>query len=205
MRDEGYIKFVLEFKKEDLPYGFSIGKINNLRTKLHQQKLIGMYPDGIGYGNISCRLEGDSFLITGSATGQQEKLDVTGYAIVDDFKIAENSLHCRGSLPASSESLSHGALYLANPKINSVIHIHNLELWEWMIADGSYPLTPVDIAFGTPEMALAIQEIGRQSKTPFGVLVMGGHREGIIAYGTTPLEAYDSLLLLMSVSKRHSL
>lgn len=204
MRDEGYIKFVLDFEKEKLPFGFNIGKINNLRTKLHQQKLIGVYPDGIGFGNISCRLEGDSFLITGSATGQHEKLDVTGYAIVDDFKIAENWLHCKGCLPASSESLSHGALYLANEKINSVIHIHNLELWEWMLAEGGYPLTPVDITFGTPEMALAIQDIGSQAKTPFGVLVMGGHREGVIAYGTSPQEAYDSLQHLLVVSKRHT-
>jgi len=204
MRDEGYIKFVLDFKRQDLPYGFSIGKINNLRTKLHQQKLIGVYSNGIGFGNISYRLEGNSFLITGSATGNREKLDVTGYAIVDEFKIEENWLHCIGPLPASSESLSHGALYLANSQINSVIHIHNLELWEWMLTDGRYPQTSADISFGTPEMALAIQTIGQQSKTPFGVLVMGGHREGIIAYGITPQDAYDNLQLLVSVSKRHS-
>ncbi len=204
MRDEGYIKFVLDFKQEKLPYDITIGKINNLRTKLHQQKLIGVYLDGIGFGNISYRLEGDSFLITGSATGKDEKIDASCYSIVDDYDIEKNWLHCIGPVRASSESLSHGALYQANKEINSVIHIHDLTLWEWMMSQEGYAKTPVDAAFGTPEMAHSIQEIARKGKVPFGVMVMGGHKEGVIAYGVTPQDSYDALQLLVIGSKWHT-
>ena len=44
-------------------------ELDAARTTLHDAGLIGVYPSGIGYGNISLRLAGNLFLISGSGTG----------------------------------------------------------------------------------------------------------------------------------------
>ena len=44
-------------------------ELDAARTTLHDAGLIGVYPSGIGYGNVSLRLAGNLFLISGSGTG----------------------------------------------------------------------------------------------------------------------------------------
>jgi hypothetical protein len=51
----------------------------------------------------------------------------------------------------------------------------------WSKYFGSCPTTPQEISYGTPAMAQAIMEVAQTSAEPF--IVMGGHREGIIAWG----------------------
>jgi len=192
---EGYIKFICDWKKEKFPFsGENFRELETARTKLYKLGLIGMYPDGIGFGNISVKSgEGSSFIITGSATGQFDKLDQSHYSLVSGYDFEKNSISCSGLTKASAESLTHAAVYQSLPKVGAVVHVHCLWLWEKLLND--YPATSAEIEYGTPEMAnavgkLALEIIGRKEK----VIVMGGHREGILAFGNNLTDATTEII-----------
>jgi L-ribulose-5-phosphate 4-epimerase len=182
LQEEGYIKFNCHWNNQpaDFP-GKEINELNHWRSKLYQQQLIGVYPDGIGFGNISIRLNKDNqFIVTGSATGQLAETGPEHYAQVDSFRIDTNEVWCTGQVKASSESLSHAIVYKALREANAVVHVHDIKLWEkWK---NVLPTTDETTAYGTPEMALEISRLlavpGNREK---GILIMGGHREGILA------------------------
>ena len=194
---EGYIKFQIIHDPQIIDIDKNIlVSFNENRNKLQKLHLIGMYNDGIGYGNISIRKENSNqFYITGSATGNLSMLLRKHIALVTDFNISKNLLKSSGITKASSESLSHAAIYSSLDSVNSVVHIHNLYLWEKYY--GILPTTDKNIEYGTPEMAISIQnEILKIGNKKSLVIIMGGHPEGIIAYGQTIFEATDAILKL---------
>jgi ribulose-5-phosphate 4-epimerase/fuculose-1-phosphate aldolase len=188
--DEGYIKFNLvwnekafDFKDDDF------NAINSIRKQLFDLGFIGVYPDGIGFGNLSIRQQNNEFVISGSATGSITDLEKKHYALVKDFSIQNNQVWCEGLSKASSESMSHAAIYQSNKNVGAVLHVHHVKLWEQLLH--VLPSTPPKAEFGTPEMAI---EIARLSKSNSGIIMMAGHPEGIITYGKNLQEAYDLLL-----------
>ncbi|MCF7861937.1 class II aldolase/adducin family protein [Candidatus Woesearchaeota archaeon] len=192
--DEGYIKFKIEHIDKEFKHHTHLEELNDVRTRLHKLGLIGMYDDGIGYGNISMRIKGsDQFITTGTATGNFEILNEEQYCEVTSFDIEMNIVHCTGKIEASSESMTHGAVYLANKKIGCVIHIHHLGLWEYMLKEG-YPKTPKKAEYGTPEIALASKEVVEKIGLEAGIFVMEGHKEGIVAYGPDLKSAEKTLM-----------
>ena len=200
-RDEGYIKFSYAQEAGPPPTHSQLHNLMRIRDDLHEWQLIGVLPDGIGYGNISTRISGSNrFLITGSGTGLQYPIEPIHFCEVLSFDIAQNSVVCRGPLPASSESMSHGSIYAARPDANAVIHIHDRILFHMLIREGA-PQTPATAAFGTPEMALAV---GRFAATlpPGACMVMAGHEDGIIAFAPDPQSARDALWDAYSRSRR---
>jgi len=194
---EGYLKFECHLTKEaiQIPSAF-FTSLNLWRQKLWLKHLIGSYPDGIGYGNISVRLpRSNQFYISGTATGILPELDQSHYALVEQCDPALNVLWCRGLIRASAESMSHAAVYKANPDIGAVVHIHNRELWERYL--DLLPTTDRTVEYGTPEMAA---EISRIMTNPAildrRIFIMGGHQEGIIAFGRSVEEAALIILQL---------
>jgi L-ribulose-5-phosphate 4-epimerase len=192
MLDEGYIKFSLTLEDAPPPLLDSrLSKLNSVRTKLHDLGLIGVLPDGIGYGNVSIRT-GDTIVISGSATGEKLELNNTDYSEVLEADINNNSLVCRGKINASSESMSHWSIYNADEAIQCVIHIHSELLYECLIHH-HVPETPVEAEYGTPDIAHAlyskVKEIGNT-----GIIVMRGHKDGIIAFSPTIEETYRTIL-----------
>lgn len=89
-------------------------ELDAARTTLHDAGLIGVYPSGIGYGNISLRLAGNLFLISGSGTGSSRLLGKQGYSLVHAFDPLKNTVASFGPIQASSESMTHGAV-MARP------------------------------------------------------------------------------------------
>lgn len=200
-RDEGYIKFSFAHEAAPAPVHPWLHDLMRIRDDLHEWELIGVLPEGIGYGNISARIAGrDGFIITGSGTGLKFPIETIHFCEVVSFDIAQNSVVCKGPLPASSESMSHGAIYAARPDANAVIHIHDRLMFRLLVQEGA-PLTPADAAFGTPEMARAV---GRLAATlpPVACMVMAGHEDGIIAYGPNPQSARDALWDVYARSRR---
>lgn len=194
--DEGYIKFQADWAKaEALPRAF-LSDLIEARDRLHELGLIGVYPDGVGYGNISKRWDAEGrFAISGTATGHLKNLGPEHFSLVAQVDIPSNRLRCQGPALASSESMSHAAIYLQCPDINAVIHVHDSDLWEKWI--GKAPTTPESASYGSPEMAEAISElladpVGKAWK----FLVMAGHREGCISFGKDLEEALKALLFL---------
>ena len=80
--ETGYIKFNCQWIKDHPVEDSLIQELNHYRTKLYQLGLIGMYPNGIGYGNMSIRLENYQFLITGTSTGHLPSLKSDHYTTV---------------------------------------------------------------------------------------------------------------------------
>lgn len=191
---EGYIKFQCNWANEEIQVPeVMFLSLEKERSRLYELGLIGMYPDGIGFGNISVRTEGSSFLITGSATGQFASLDLLHYAHVSAYSFSGNSIECKGLTKASAESLTHAAIYEALPKVGAVVHVHCLWLWEKLL--NNYPTTSEEIEYGTQEMALAVQSLAAEMRmSDENIIIMGGHREGILAFGKNLEEATTQII-----------
>lgn len=179
---EGYIKFKPQWIKEPITIGNKLlAEINQIRSALKAKGYLGVLPNGIGFGNISIR-DGnfDRFIITGSSTGGIQVLENSHLALVESTFIEENSLVCRGLTAASSESMSHAIIYKTLPSANAVIHIHDSNLWKNNF--NLLPTTDPKVEYGTPEMAFSIQQLIIETNMEQGVLVMGGHENGLIAF-----------------------
>lgn len=152
-----------------------------------------MYKNGIGYGNISIRVgDENKFLITGSATGGIAQLSAEHLAMVDQVKAPQNELWCSGPIVASSESMSHAAIYDQLPWVGGVIHIHHLAFWQ--AALHQVPTTAADAAYGTPAMVASIHNLLKRTALPSSKLfVMEGHEEGVFAFGHDLAEAFQVL------------
>lgn len=187
MLDEGYIKFRLEWEQgppPDVP-----AELLEVRNELHALGLVGMYKDsGIGFGNVSVRNADGTMLISGSGTGAVALSHPGLFSTVISYDIAGNWVHCRGPVPASSESLTHAMLYACDPQIGAVLHIHQIDLWRKLL--GVVPTSGADVPYGTPEMALEVKRL--YAEGPLAerrLLVMAGHEEGLIAFGENCQEA----------------
>jgi L-ribulose-5-phosphate 4-epimerase len=181
MTEEGYIKFRLEWEETSLTDLPDLRELNTIRTKLHDLGLIGVLPDGIGFGNISIRISDNKFIISGTQTGHLRELSEKHYALVDDFSIDVNLVKCTGETKASSESMTHAAIYSANININSVIHVHNKPLWEKLI--DVEKTTDPKIEYGTPELAREVESLVINSfRMPHGIIILGGHEDGILVF-----------------------
>jgi L-ribulose-5-phosphate 4-epimerase len=187
--NEGYTKFNSTWISVELFQ--NIERLNEWREKFRSLELIGMR-DGIGYGNISIR-KYEGFVISGTKTGGIEKLTEANYTKVLTWDYNKNWLACVGKTDASSESLSHAAVYDSDKNANAVIHIHSLKLWESLI--NKIPTTSPEAEYGTPEMAREIFRLfGGTDVKEKKILIMGGHREGIISFGKDLDEAGNVLL-----------
>ena len=193
-RDEGYIKYQCNWTSCDTISADEIIQLNHWRDRLYRLGLIGVYDDGIGFGNLSIRQDNsDLFIISGTKTGSIPHLSHQHYTKVTDFDWQQNYVTCIGAIQASSESLTHGAVYTANPAVNAVIHVHNLQLWQSLI--DRVPTTNQNCAYGTPEMAKEIIRLSRKdSVKDLKIIVMSGHQEGIITFGKDLEEAGNILL-----------
>ena len=197
--DEGYIKYNCHWKKTTKAITYkNLHELNKWRNIMYDLKLIGYYKEHkVGYGNISVRYEDSKqILISGTQTGHLLSLDPEHYALITKFDIDKNELFCTGPIKASSEALTHAVLYQLDPSCNAVIHIHNLALWKSLM--NKIPTSNPDIPYGTPEMAYEMMRLYRESDLPERkLMVMGGHDEGIIAFGKDLKEAGDIILELL--------
>lgn len=180
-KDEGYIKFTVAHESAPPPTHPWLHDLMRLRDELVDRKLIGILPDGIGYGNLSARI-GDSprFVITANGTGSEYPIAARHFCEVLSVDIVANTVQCRGPLPASSESMSHAAVYAARPDARVVVHIHDRTLFHLLRRTGT-PQTPPSAAFGTPEIALAIRTLAA-TLPPVAIFAMAGHEDGLIAF-----------------------
>lgn len=153
-----------------------------VRNMLYADGLIGTTQEGLGFGNVSMRAAGGcQFFITGSQTGGLAALTAQHVAKVVCFDHSRNWLRCEGPVSASSESLTHAAVYQNAPAVNGVIHIHNRLMWRKML--GVYAGTSVLAEYGSTALA---GEVGLLVQSPAVVqghaLVLAGHADGILFF-----------------------
>lgn len=200
MRDEGTIKYRLDYNEYAFPSKYqdpALGLIS-VRNRLFRQNLIGVYPDGIGFGNLSVLLPGKSelasrrFLITGTQTGHLPELTFDHLSVVTYCNAHENRVICEGPARASSEAMTHDMIYSLSESIGAVIHVHHPELWS--LLKYKVPTTGENVPYGTPQMAEAVwnlYENGDLKRTPF--FVMAGHEDGFAAFGRSLEAALEAL------------
>jgi len=89
--------------------------------------------------------------------------------------------------------MSHAALYQSAPGTGCVVHVHAPEFWARALALG-WPATPAAAEYGTPDLACAIGELARRLGTEAGIVVLAGHKDGLLAYGPDIRGAHAALL-----------
>ncbi|MEG4348025.1 class II aldolase/adducin family protein [Microcoleus sp. A003_D6] len=187
--DEGVVKYRCDWKEAAPVAAGDIADLMHWRDRLHAWGLIAVYENGIGFGNVSVRL-GNScqFVISGTQTAHLSALGPESYCTVTEFNLEQNYLGCRGPVPASSESLTHAALYLHAFDVGGIIHVHNPQLWQQLLF--KIPTTRKEIPYGTPQMALEMFRLFEEENlADRKILAMAGHEDGIICFGSTLDEA----------------
>ena len=200
MSQEGVIKFNCNWIKTET-FDFDLFEsINYWRDRLFELGLIGINDEGLGYGNISLRNKEDQFIISGSATGGLKTLTKEHYTKVISYNIATNSLTAQGPIIASSESLTHAAIYQSKRDINAIFHVHHLGLWKHFLH--KLPTSDITVEYGTPSMAYEIFRLFKDTDIfEKNIMIMGGHQEGVISFGNTIDEAGKTLLKYYNLLK----
>ena len=158
MNETGSVKFKCEQVPIEISRFAGFAELNKYRRKLLALGVVGVDASGIGFGNLSIRNGATSrFYITGSATAGISELMPTDCAKVVAYDFARNWLRCEGSTVASSESLTHAAVYESDPTARAVIHCHDMTLWEALLDKA--PATPQRVEYGTSEMAYAVRRL----------------------------------------------
>ena len=201
---EGVIKYRLDYVPSALPGDADLDGLMRWFRRCRERDLIGRDPeryDGSAYGNISVRAQ-RGFVISGTQTGGEPALARDQLAWVVDFNVAENRLRAGGPARPSSEAMSHGQVYRALPHAGAVIHVHSPLLWGSATAL-ELPATPPSAAYGTPAMAAAVHALLLADLNQSGgVFAMGGHEDGIVAYGSNVDEAGQRLLDCLARAER---
>ncbi len=194
---EGVVKYSVQHTTAQIVLPPEMPDLLSWRQQLRQLNLIGEDAAGLGYGNISVRLYASPrFLITGSQSSGLVDVDQRHFAEVSVIDLDRNALRSRGEIPPSSEALTHAALYQARSSIRAVVHVHSHAIWS--AYKDTLPTTKDDVPYGTTEMAYEMIRLSRRHVIASqGVVVMGGHLDGVIAFGRSLAEAAGEILKLM--------
>lgn len=209
MGEEGVIRFVLQFSAAAPVAIPGMNELNAWRRILWQLDLIGQEAErygGYGFGNISQRLppydapkNRRPFVISGSQTGHLAELSA-GFATVREYDARLNRVVAAGPVKPSSESITHGAIYNLNSEIRVIFHVHSPTIWRHAAALG-IPMTDRNVPYGTPAMAQEVERLFRDVPLgEVGIFAMGGHEDGVIAFGRTADEAGCVLLRALAHS-----
>jgi hypothetical protein len=199
--DDGVIKFdQSDFERGNGLSSLEFEELESWRKRLYELRLIGEYlPEKIGYGNISEKKDYQDirsthrpqFLISGTQTGGLSELGPNQYTRVVDFEIDKNKVSIHGPIMASSESLTHAALYLVSDSVKCVFHIHDQVIWSGILQNEG-PATPASIPYGTTQMAQYVQKMFPSQS--HGYFAMAGHQDGVIAFAPD-LETAGSMII----------
>ena len=196
------------------------------RDVLMRLGLIGRAPDrydGYAFGNLSARLaptapgtlavqtpgEQDEqnedssafrglFVISASQSMQRAHDDPSIWTTIDHLNLERFWCEARGSLPPSSETMTHAMVYAAEPHAAYVFHAHCPQIWRNHEAL-QLPATPPDVPYGSPQMSRAVIDLLAANMSRPLVFVTLGHEDGVFALGPT---ARDTGGLLVSYLAR---
>jgi L-ribulose-5-phosphate 4-epimerase len=193
---EGVVKYTVRHETARIALPAEMGDFLSWRHRLRALNLIGEDAQGLGYGNLSIRLFGSPcFLITCSQSSGLLEVDQQHFARVTVVDLDRNFLGSVGERPPSSEALTHAALYQVLGSIRAVVHVHSRPIWNaWR---HRLPTTKDDVLYGTPEMAYEMIRLHKRGALGgVGAVVMGGHQDGVIAFGPTLSDAANEILQL---------
>lgn len=184
---EGVVRYRLDYRAGPAPGAADVAALDAWRHVLFRLGLVGGNDPrryhGLGFGNVSCRKgQGGPFVISGTQTGHIAHAGPGLYCQVTACDPSTNYIAARGPVKPSSEALTHGAVYQADPSVHCVLHTHHPLIWRYAGALG-LPATPVDVPYGTPEMAESVATLCRGEAAAGGLFVMAGHEDGVVSFG----------------------
>ena len=194
MSETGSVKFKCEQVPIEISRFAGFAELNKYRRKLLDLGVMGVDANGIGFGNLSVR-DGRTtrFYITSSATAGIVEPTPADYAKVVAYDFAKNWLRCEGSRVASSESLTHAAVYESDPTARAVIHCHDINLWSELLDEA--PTTAKRVEYGTAEMAYAVQRLFEVTDVKTRkIFVMAAHDGGLVTFGKNLQDAFGILM-----------
>ncbi len=195
MNEKGAVKYRGIHETGSIPAHPEWEDLNRLRSDLARAGLVGALENGVGFGNVSLRFGGEgAFLISAAGTGCIPALGPEHYALVTRCDIEKNTVWFRGPMRASSESMTHAAVYTAAPGIACVVHAHHRERYRQLLA-GKAPATDARASYGTPDMARSVAALVRAHPAD-GVIVMTGHSDGFLLYAPNLAHMRDLLAML---------
>ncbi len=212
-RTEGVTKFAARHADGPLPPAARdlLPRLAAWRAVLFELGLVGQDAaryDGAGYGNVSARVGpfpgargARAFVVSGTQTGGQPCIDAGAFCVVRRYDAVANTVDSVGPARPSSESLTHGAVYDLGPHVRAVLHGHCPVVWRARAAI-RLPTTPDAVAYGTPAMAHAVGHLARSTALlDGGVFAMGGHEDGVVAFGRGLDEAGAALLRVVVAAR----
>lgn len=200
-KQEGVIKYDLVFCEVELCFEHDFSSLSRWHHRFKQAGILGQDAeryDGLGFGNISERIDDSSFLISGTQTGYLAELAPSDYALVTNADVSINRIEARGQVKPSSEALTHAAVYALNTEVRYVFHVHSADIWNRRSAL-CLPQTGAEIPYGTPEMADEMKRLNRQGLfQDRQVFAMAGHEDGIIGFGSLADDVGKAIMGLLS-------
>lgn len=176
-------------------------KIEKVRSRLHCLGLIGSYCNGRSYGNVSVRYKKkNSFVITGTQTGEYPKLSPSYYSLVKKLDFQKGLTYAVGPSRPSCQSGLHWSIYTIDSQINAIIHIYSEKVMEYML-ENDY-LTIPNTNYKTFHSPTILKEVTSLYKNidPFlnNIFLITGELEGIVVFGKTLGEAEKSLYTIIN-------
>lgn len=201
---EGVVKYQAHHKISAPMHADLCRDLISWRQILFDLRLIGQNPNlygGAGYGNISRRVESSGkpvFWITGTQTGGLSRINSKDFSKVEKYDASANTVHSSGPVAASSEAMTHGAVYEADPGIQFVFHAHSSVIWKNAKALQLME-THADVEYGTPEMALCVAKLSRNPQwNRDQAFTMAGHEDGVFTFGSTAEIAGSRMICLLA-------
>ena len=191
------VKFSYHKSATHFAYDQRLTTLNRWAYIFSELGLTPVHPEG-AYGNQSYRTGKSSFLITKSGMKPEEKLLLSNYTHVLDFKKSSSTFIVEGQSTPSSECFLHNALYQALPDVNAILHGH-CSLFNVYASQLSIPVTKTFQEYGTQELAESALELVSDS-TNFFILRDHGFvtlAEDIDSAARVTLDYYSNLIALL--------
>ena len=173
------------------------------RALLMRLELLGQDPQrygGLSFGNLSQRLPAGArgeFVISASQSTQLEATDPAAWTTVDDVSLERFWVDARGSQPPSSETMTHAAVYAAEPKARWVFHGHSPDIWHHHEAL-NLPAVPASVPYGSVAMVHAVAELLQTHLSRPLVFVTLGHEDGVFSLGANARDAGGLLVSFLA-------
>jgi len=177
-------------------------ELEKWRSIFHKMGVIGEYKTTkLGFGNLSKRLmKGDeAFIITGAQTGVYPHLSGMQYTKVTKCVLSKLSIEAIGPIAPDNESLTHHAIYEKNLQINFIFHVHNINLWNYMIKN-NLEQTAQDIDHRSFDFQQEAMKCIQNKNS--GIFAISDLEGGIIAYADSAENAGKLILETLKISKK---
>ncbi len=160
-----------------LPDDLRLPRLNHWAWLFAQLGLAPAHPAG-AYGNLSCRSEADSFLITRAGMAPAADFIPDNFCQIQGFDQADSSFLYAGKHPPSSESYLHYRLYQALPATAAIFHGH-CPLFHEFASALDIPETAAFHPYGTRELAESALTLVAECRPHFFLL----REHGFVALG----------------------